>query len=213
MGYSKLWYNKSEKERAEIESALLNLPFVAKKAGESSGEGLNAHAGAAWKRVLQYRIAKYTQPRRILQTHGGNNIGSQYYLAASPESDMVVCRHWESEVHGIAGTFDLIDIDPYGCPIDVIDATNGLLAEGGVLIVTSGMAFQAKLGYIKGNPYSGRDMGKWASDDYVPMIAERADLAVIHYYVHPNMIRITLGNSILPASVFNDCPTNMSFIK
>src|SRR2546423_6745167 len=51
-----------------------------------NGEELGTDEAALWKRTLNYRIAAYLRPARILETHPGLRVSSAFYRAATPEA-------------------------------------------------------------------------------------------------------------------------------
>lgn len=198
----------------EIDNAISMLPIVFKKHGTTSGEGIFSHSGAAWKRVLQYRIAAWEKPSRILETHGGEHIGTQYYLYASPGSDIVSCQCWESDIAGVASCFDLIDVDPYACPLEAVNAVRKLLCDNGIMMVTSGMAYGVRRGIGNASEFKGLcGVRLWVEKEYLPELKQVSQLEVRHFYIHHHMVRAVLSNTELPSYLFNDCPKFLGKIQ
>src|SRR5947207_1211972 len=80
-----------------------------------NGEELATDEAALWKRTLNYRIAAYLQPARILETHPGLAVSSAFYRAAAPEAALTRVGSDRNPPDA-----DLIDIDPFGQPWDTI---------------------------------------------------------------------------------------------
>src|SRR5947199_4513129 len=94
-----------ERERALKLLPKVHLPLVPGK----NGEELATDEAAVWKRVLNFRVARYLKPRSVFESNPGLGISTRIYTFAN--RDVVSLSAEDVDKLPIV---DLIDIDPFG---------------------------------------------------------------------------------------------------
>ena len=210
----------SPERMADIEAGLAQLPadFVARwHQAEGAAEGLRTSDGAVWKRVLNWRVARYLIGQRgratVVETHPGIGVGSDLYRMAGM-SIVSAPRYQELK---LTGDYDLIDVDPSGQCWDALDVVIPHLGPKTVLMVTNGEAFMVWRNWTRRQRYPtkhyGKRMGVWARDEFVPKLTELTGLPVRFFFVHPNIVRAVLAHDELPETLWEGCPRYMWWLK
>lgn len=184
------------------------------KEGEP-GEELLVDEASVWKRILDYRIIKYLKPQNILETHAGLGVASELYSIASPDSNIVSCKHFETDIPKDT-VFDYIDIDPYGQPYTAIDYSLPQSNNDTVWSITNGEILQVSRnlrGVKLKSQYKGKDSYKWVEEIYIPYMEKTLNSTCRFYYIFPTSVRAIFSNGELPKELFNKCPVYMSYIS
>lgn len=193
---------------------LPDLPELARPG--RNGESLATDEAAVWKRVLLYRVARYHQPERILETHSGVGISAALYRHACPRSLIFSLTDYRA-VSRLRGSFDLIDIDPFGQPWDALALALPQLAPGGVLLVSNGeaLAVWRNLRRQQRYPtqYYGRQMPLWVANEYLPRLEEITGRKVQFFYAFPSSVRAILSAAPLPSLLWEGCPRWMWWLQ
>lgn len=201
------------KSEEHIRQGVEALPFVL-PTYSLNDDSLAKDEAKVWKRVLQYRVAKYLQPRTILETHIGKGVGTQYLLHGASQADYFCPKRWQDYKQFEGKRFDLIDVDPYGQSYDIVDAYLPMLSDGGVLMVTNGEATSVWRNLPSArykSRYCGNDLPLWALREYVPRLEDQTGLKVWFWYLFPSVIRTFSSNTPLPDDLFANCPRLMRF--
>lgn len=173
-----------------------------------SGEAIGVDEASVWKRVLNLRLARFLQPSRILETHGGLGVSTFFYRRAAPNAEIVSLSDFKM-CRTLSGFFDLIDIDPFGFPYDALDAALPLLAVQGVLLVSNGEAFAVGRNWqnVLYAPTTnvGRRLNRWVKDEYLPRLEALTGLTVRFFYAFPTTVRAVLSRRELPDELWRGC--------
>jgi hypothetical protein len=134
------------------------------------------------------------------------------YRAASPKATIV------SLLSGLGTkTFALIDIDPFGAPWDTIETLSGIISLADVVFVSNGEAYAVRRGLRRGQKYpsrySGRDMPKWVTSEYLPRLERVTRLNIEFFYAFPTTVRVVLSRSRLPSALWVGCPQWMWWLE
>jgi len=209
------------KKRRLLELAKKYLPskFIeyAMRVEGRSGEGIFYDEADLWKRILNYRIAKYLQPRVILETHKGLGLSTYLYRLASPNAKIISLSRWEKYTNSIPDNYvELLDIDPFGQPYKCLFAYFSKLRRDGVLLITNGEIYQVVRGlrnvqFLK-TDYKGRDAWRWVVEQYLPWLEEYTGMKVRFFYVYPTSVRVVLSSRPLPKHLFEGCPVWMGWL-
>lgn len=171
----------------------------------SNGESLAFDEAGVWKRVLDYRIAKYFQPVRILETHKGLGLGTALYKYASPKSEIISLTDCTKVPLDI--DFDLIDIDPCGQPWTALEHVK--LNKKTILMITNGEVYAVQRGLKKSlrypTEYKGRDIPKWVVNEYLPKLEDITKMNVQFFYCFPTSVRVILSKFVMPSELFEGC--------
>lgn len=182
---------------------LPDLPEFSKRG--SNGESLAFDEAGVWKRVLDYRIAKFYQPGFILETHAGLGIGTALYRQACPSAEIISLSDCTQVPQNI--DFDLIDIDPCGQPWLALEHVR--ISDRTILMVTNGEAFAVMRGLKKSlrypTEYKGKDIHKWVLHEYLPILEQITQLEVRFFYCFPTSIRVILAGFEMPEKLFAGC--------
>jgi hypothetical protein len=203
---------------AYVESVLAELPRdLVRELREISGDNgaqLATDEAAAWKRVLSYRIAKYLQPRRILETHAGLHVGTRVYKRAAHAEIISLDRFNAASTLPVASC-DLVDVDPNGACWDALVYARRCLKSNGVLLVTNGEALMVSrrmLAHVKHCEHAAEGVVTWAEQDCIPRLERETGLSAQFHYVFPTSLRVVLSNAELPRALFADCPVRMWYL-
>lgn len=175
-----------------------------------NGEELATDEAAVWKRVLDYRIAAYTSPARILEMYAGLGISRALYEIAAPEAEVKSCSKWEDEVIE-EEPFDFVDIDPFGAPWAAIERalSSGAISASSVVLVTNGEAMLVQRNIQQDlrwkTQYWGKQLGFWVVREYLPELEKLLKLPVRFFYAFPTSIRVVLSERTLPQRLFDGC--------
>lgn len=190
----------------------------AKTISGENGEIFDADEAGVWKRVLDYRLAKFLKPKYVLETHSGKFLASKLYELASPESTLISMTHYQDLPDKIDdGVVDFVDVDPYGLPYDALKYVMPKLADKFVISITNGEIVQVtrklKGVYLKSN-YSGKDSWKWVENIYIPYLEKLLNADAAYFYIFPTSVRVILSKGIeLPSELFEGCEKYMWWIK
>ena len=201
---------------ADMERGLAELPVLSgmNQPGRN-GEELATDEAAVWKRVLNYRLARWLKPGRILETHAGLSISTVLYQHASPASETVSLAKGQTMPED--GAFDLIDVDPFGAPWKTLTRVRGLLAHDGVMMVSNGeaLAVWRNLRRQQAFPteFYGKRMPRWVRDEYLERVSDAAGVPVRWFYAFPTTIRVVLSNRDLPDWLWDRCPQWMWWLR
>lgn len=181
-----------------------------------NGESIATDEAAVWKRVLNFRVCRFLQPMRILETHGGSGVSTFFYRRAAPSAEIVslsdfrLCREQ-------SGFFDLIDVDPFGLPYEALRYALPLLAPNGVLIVSNGEAYAVLRNWrnVLYQPTSntGRRLNRWVKEEYLPRLEALTNLPVRYFYAFPTTVRVVLSRRVLPPSLWEGCKQWMWYLE
>lgn len=212
--------NKSRRDF--LEQGLNELPkeFVENYigVGGKNGETLAAYDEAeVWKRVLNYRLARFLRPYRIVETHGGLGVSTALYQLAC-DAEIVSCTHFQSELSSVDRA-DFIDIDPFGQPYEALELTVKKIdrSKPAILLVSNGEMVSVvrrlkNTQYLK-TDYYGKTAHRWVEEQYLPFLEEKTGLNVQFYYIFPTTVRAVLANFKVPESVFSGCKKYMWWIE
>jgi len=205
------------KDIHECQYALSQLPNLNYPESVSNGEALDTDEAAIWKRVLDYRIAKWQQPDKVLEFYAGVGISTQLFKFAAPRAVAHACTtDWATELPP-DGKFNIIDIDPYGQPWAALDRVEKYICPNTILMVTNGGAlavsrnFQQALKYPTANV--GRKLPVWVVKEYLPLLEKITNMEVQFFYAFPTSVRAILSNQKMPGFLFEDCPIWMGWLK
>lgn len=191
-----------------------NLPnLVFPDVGGRNGEELATDEAAVWKRVLNYRIVKFLQPRTILETHKGLGISTYIYRKTCPQA--LIFDDTPSLVD--LPTIDYLDIDPFGQPWDTISKYSALLEYSKLVAVSNGEAYAVTRNWTRAQKYPtqfyGKMLPKWVTSEYIPRLEIITGLKCQFYYAFPTTVRAIFSITRLPNDIFADCPQWMWWLK
>jgi len=207
----------NESRQAFLRRGLAELPDLPELHQRGrNGEELATDEAAVWKRVLDYRLAVWLKPARILETHGGMGIGTALYRHAAPQASIVALTDYRLAVD-LTGQFDLIDVDPFGLPYAALAYALPLLAPDGVLLVSNGEAL-AVWRNLRRQQYAptenfGRRLPRWVVAEYLPRLAALTHLPVRFFYAFPSNVRAVLCAHELPAHLWHGCQQWMWWLQ
>jgi hypothetical protein len=195
-----------ERER-QLREALRLLPAIRLPTGKGkNGEELATDEAAVWKRVLNYRIARYLHPRSVLETHPGFGISSRLYHCAARR----VRLYDPTTLPARPTPIDLVDIDPFGQPWDSVSAHKHVLAMSLIAMVSNGEAYAVARNWPKAqrfpSRFRGRDMPRWVVEEYLPRMESELGLQCRFFYAFPTTVRSVHSAIDLPQSLFASCP-------
>ncbi|MEK3645840.1 hypothetical protein [Aeribacillus sp. FSL M8-0235] len=212
----------NESRREFLEQGLNELPkeFVENYivVDGKNGETLAAYDEAeVWKRVLNYRLAHFLHPYRIVETHGGLGVSTALYRMAC-DAEIISCSHFQSDLLDVDKA-DFIDIDPFGQPYEALKLVLDKIDydRPTVLLVSNGemMSVVRRLKntqYLK-TEYYGKTSHRWVEEQYIPFLEEKTKLKTQFYYIFPSTVRVVLSNMDIPKSVFSGCKKYMWWIE
>jgi len=165
-----------------------------------------------WKRTLNYRIAAYLQPARILETHPGFAVSTAFYRAAAPEA---ILMRFESDRK--LPKADLIDIDPFGQPWDTILTCEHHIKHAQAVLVSNGEAYAVTRRWNRAqrfpSKFYGREMPKWVVTEYLPRLEKALGMPCQFFYVFPTTVRSIHSRVRLPRAIFVGCPRWMRWLE
>jgi hypothetical protein len=197
----------------ERQRALTHLPRVRipSSAGRN-GEELATDEAAVWKRVLNFRIAKYLRPKTIMETHPGFGISTRLFRCACPRA-----RFYNQRRLPNVERVDLLDVDPFGQPWDTLSRFAGLIDSRTVVFVTNGEAYAVIRNWRRAQRFPtrffGREMPKWVTKEYIPRVEELFGLPCRFFYAFPTSVRSIHSKHHLPKSIFHSCPRWMWWLE
>lgn len=212
--------NKNRREF--LEQGLNELPreFVETYIGVDgkNGETLAAYDEAeVWKRVLNYRLARFLRPYRIVETHGGLGVSTALYRLAC-DAEIISCSHFQKELPFV-DCADFIDIDPFGQPYEALEMAIEIIdrKNPSVLLISNGEMFSVvrklkNTQYLK-TDYYGKTAYRWVEKQYLPFLEEKTGLSIQFYYIFPTTVRAILANFKIPEVVFSGCKKYMWWIE
>lgn len=212
--------NKNRREF--LEQGLNELPreFVETYIGVDgkNGETLALYDEAeVWKRVLNYRLARFLNPYRIVETHGGLGISTALYRMAC-DAEIISCSHFQSDLLNIDKA-DFIDIDPFGQPYEALELVIQKIdrSKQAILLVSNGEMVSVvrrlkNTQYLK-TDYYGKTAYRWVEEQYLPFLEEKTGLSIQFYYIFPTTVRAILANFKIPEVVFSGCKKYMWWIE
>lgn len=203
------------KQRLEdLRTGLANLPNLDfPKVSGRNGEELATDEAAVWKRVLNYRVTRFLQPRTILETHKGLRISTHIYRKTCPEAILLDHTCLPNSLPNI----DYIDIDPFGQPWDTIKKYSELIKNSQVTAISNGEAYGVTRNLTKAQKYPtkfyGKMLPKWVTLEYIPLLESITGLKCQFFYAFPTTVRAILSAVRIPEDVFADCPQWMWWLK
>jgi hypothetical protein len=196
----------SERQRL-IDLGLQELPALHYPGDGRNGEALDTDEAAVWKRVLDYRIASYLKPRRLLETHPGLGISTALYRCAAPRTEVVQV---ELPLVYNSGPFDLVDVDPFGAPWDTLEQVKPIISQTTIIQVSNGEAHAVRRNLKRGQKFptknTGRKMPIWVVDEYLPRLERLLGLRTQFFYAFPTTVRVILAQRKLPKFIWRGCP-------
>jgi len=206
--------NKLSLERARERDAALKLlsrirlPSLSGK----NGEELATDEAAVWKRVLNFRIARYLKPHSIFESHPGLGISTCLYRFVN--RDVVLLSAKDIVKLQMA---DLVDIDPFGQPWDIVGQYVNALRRSKVIMITNGEAYAVTRRWTNAqrhpSRYYGRKMPRWVVEEYLPRLESILRKPCRFFYVFPSTVRSIHSKLPLPKSLFAGCPQWMWWLK
>ncbi len=197
-----------------LDEGLAQLPHVRFPSSGRNGEVLSTDEAAVWKRVLNYRLAEYLKPQRILETHPGLGISTTLYKHASPDTEFVNLLNSSTAVPSSIG---LIDIDPFGSPWRSLEEISGLVGPETVIQISNGEAHAVRRNLKRGQKYPtqyfGRRLPQWVTDEYLPRLQRILRLDVRFFYAFPTTVRVILSGIQLPQHLWSGCPNWMWWLR
>jgi hypothetical protein len=143
--------------------------------------------------------------RLDLETHPGQFVSTEIYRSARPSAHIFGHLDMITE-----SSLDLIDIDPFGQPWDTITSVLAFIANDTVVLVSNGEAHAVRRNLKRAQryptPYSGRDMPRWVTTEYLPRLTELIGLPCRFFYAFPTTVRSVHSRGLLPDVLFNGCP-------
>jgi hypothetical protein len=134
------------------------------------------------------------------------------YRAASPKSRVAA-----NSPRSDGKAFALIDIDPFGSPWDTLETLSKMIKAADVVFVSNGEAYAVRRGLRRGQKYpsrySGRDLPKWVTREYLPRLERVTTLKVQFFYAFPTTVRAVLSRLQLPPSLWAGCPQWMWWLE
>jgi hypothetical protein len=212
----------NESRREFLEQGLNELPkeFVENYivVDGKNGETLAAYDEAeVWKRVLNYRLARFLHPYRIVETHGGLGVSTALYRMAC-DAEIISCSHFQSELLDV-NKADFIDIDPFGQPYEAIELAIQKLdrSKKAILQISNGEMVSVvrrlkNTQYLK-TDYYGKTAHRWVEEQYLPFLEQKTGLNIQFYYIFPTTVRMVLANFKIPETVFSGCKKYMWWIE
>jgi len=187
---------------------LINLPNVSGR----NGEELATDEAAVWKRVLNFRIALYLNPKIIFETHPGLGISTEIYKSTCPKSIVLNKIKYSEDIYP-----DLIDIDPFGQPWDTVSFYIEAIIKSKIVMISNGEA-QAVVRNLKKAQryptiYYGKQMPKWVLHEYIPRLESIIRIPCKFFYAFPTTIRTIHTMFDLPKWVFENCPQWMWWLS
>jgi hypothetical protein len=200
--------------RKVLDAGLSALPKVEFPSFQGrNGEELATDEAAVWKRVINYRVASYIQPRIVLETHRGYGISSVLYLHASPLATLLDHNVPLSEIPYA----DIADIDPFGQPWDTISKYRRLLTTCQAVFVSNGEALLVIRNLRKAQRYPTDNFGTriphWVVNEYIPRLEATLNMPCRFFYVFPSTVRSIHSQTELPCQLFTDCPQWMWWLS
>jgi hypothetical protein len=193
-----------------LDDGLSQLPRIRAPASGRNGEILSTDEAAVWKRVLNYRLARYLKPERILETHPGLGISTTLYKHASPHTEFVNLLNASTIGRNRIG---LIDIDPFGSPWRSLEEVSSLICPETVIQVSNGEAHAVRRNLKRGQKYPTQYFGtllpQWVTNEYLPRLQRILRLDVQFFYAFPTTVRVILSGFQLPDSLWSGCPNWM----
>jgi len=199
---------KMNQTRLEALRYALSLlpPVTLPQVSGRNGEELATDEAAVWKRVLNYRVAKYIRPQNVFETHPGFGLSTRLYQYASPG-----VQFYNQENRPSCSTrIDLVDIDPFGQPWDVLSEYADAIRRSKVIMVSNGEAYAVTRNWSGAqrfpSKYYGRGMPSWAVKEYIPRLERALGFPCRFFYVFPTTVRSIHSRGMLPRSIYFDCP-------
>lgn len=182
--------------------------------GGANGETLSFDEAEVWKRVLDYRIAQYLKPKRIIETHRGRGVATRVFRIAAPQAKIVSADRFQTDLDGCEPA-QLIDIDPFGFHYEALSYALPLLDRKHhcVLMVTNGEMMTITRGLRGQVEYKGIKALDWVKNVFLPELEESSGLTAQFHYAFPTTVRAVLSNRRLPKSLFDGCPQLMSWLR
>jgi hypothetical protein len=204
----------NDERRRQHDEGLAQLPDLHYPSSGRNGEDLSTDEAAVWKRVLNYRVAAYLRPKRILETHPGLGISTTLYKRASPTSEFVTLN---CAVKMLPTTIDLIDVDPFGSPWRFVDCARQLIGTRSVIQISNGEAHAVVRNLRRGQEYPthnfGRRLPRWVTLEYLPQLQDILKMKVQFFYAFPTTIRVILSGRRLPNKLWSGCPQWMWWLS
>jgi len=203
------------KQRLEdLRIGLANLPNLDfPEVNGRNGEELATDEAAVWKRVLNYRIVRFLQPRTILETHKGLGISTHIYRKTCPEA-LILDDTFPLDC---LPTIDYLDIDPFGQPWDTIFKYSALLKNSKAVAISNGEAYAVTRNWTKAQKYPtefyGKTLPKWVTSEYIPHLERITELKCQFFYAFPTTVRCVFSPIKIPKDVFADCPQWMWWLR
>lgn len=176
-----------------------------------NGDALAHDEAAVWKRVLNFRIARFLQPRCVLETHPGLGISTWLYSKANSESCLL------SKDIGSGEPIDLVDIDPFGQPWDTIQTHLDSIMSSRCTMISNGEAFAVRRNLKRAQRYPtlnfGRRLPRWVIDELIPRLESITDKRCVFFYAFPTTVRVILSNEQFPPSTWAGCPQWMWWLE
>jgi len=197
-----------------LEMGLRELPALTFPSSSRNGESLDTDEAAVWKRVLNYRLASYLRPNRLLETHPGVGISTILYRHASPKTRLVTL---DDALRCRKCLIDFIDIDPFGAPWQSLEEVSCLISRDTVVQISNGEAHSVRRNLKRGQKYptqyAGRLLPKWVINEYLPQLQSFLGLDVQFFYAFPTTVRAILSKTSLPNYLWRDCPQWMWWLE
>lgn len=192
-----------EKER---QRALAHLPRVkVPSCAGRNGEELATDEAAVWKRVLNFNVAKYLQPKTMFESHPGFGISTALYAHACPSAGL-----YNPTNLAHLDKVDLLDVDPFGQPWDTLFQYRSLISSRTTVFVTNGEAHAVIRNWPRAqrfpSRFSGCDMPRWVTEEYIPRLEKLLQLPCRFFYAFPTSVRSIHSKRRLPRSIFHACP-------
>lgn len=199
-----------EKER---QRALAHLPRVrVPSSAGRNGEELATDEAAVWKRVLNFRVARYLQPETIMETHPGFGIATRLYRHACS-----FARFYDQGKLPTGKTVTLLDIDPFGQPWDTLSQFSYLIGSKTTVCVTNGEAHAVIRNWRRAQRFPtrfcGREMPRWVTREYIPRLEKLLGLPCRFFYAFPTSVRSIHSRRCFPKSIFHPCPRWMWWLE
>jgi hypothetical protein len=180
--------------------------------GGRNGEALDTDEAAVWKRVITYRLARYLQPRTVIETHPGLGLSTELYKHAWPKT--VFFQPSAAPSSSVAA---IVDVDPFGGPWDSLRETAPFIGDSTIVQVSNGEALAVRRNLRRGQRYPtlyyGRNLPAWVVFEYLPRLEALVGRPVRFFYAFPSTVRAVLSNRPLPQSLWAGCPRWMWWLS
>jgi hypothetical protein len=193
-----------------LETGLAELPRLKAFGFKGrNGEELATDEAAVWKRVLAMRVAKWLKPRAVVETHPGLGVGTSLYRWAVPGVRLLTAESYATESHSPPYA-EIVDIDPFGQPWDALRENQEIIRRCKCLMVSNGEALAVRRNLRRAQRFPTKYFGKrlplWVAKELIPRVERVSGLRVQFFYAFPTSVRLILGRTTFPSSLWRGCP-------